>query len=181
MYAHCKKIYGLNIITAKFETNVPIDKMFADFKTGNITDDLGGQGGAYTGSAENGSTDGEIVYDFKSPVLKQIDSMTDYLIEKGFVYNNVHFHVDVVKEVSAIVMFLRKSSGEDMTGKIYRATGQDYIFLNNDDFDNFFTTGAVHVETQVRTGATLKNLVAEAENTQLGMVSIIGANNDRKT
>ena len=179
MYAHCKKIYGLNFVVSKHETDVPIDTMFADFKTGNITDALGGTGGHYTGTPVNGSVDGQIVKNFKAPVLESIDRKTDNLIAKGLYYNGKHFYINVEKEVSAIVMFLERLIGSDMTGKMFRATGEDYTFLNNDDFDAWFATGSYLIQSKIRSGAELKNDVSAAGNSDAGMASIIGANNAR--
>ena len=179
MYAHCKTIFGINIVLNKYETNQPIKNPEATFRTGNIVDNNDVLNGVYTGTAENDSTDGTVEKNFKSCVVDSINKKTDTIIEAGFPHNGKHFKIDINKEVNAIVLFLQRMMGQDMTGMIFRAEGEDYIFVNNDDFDLWFATGADTVQRETRTGADLKNDLTLAENTEEAMASIIGANNAR--
>jgi len=178
MFAQCEIKNGLNIVIAKYSSDQDLLPN-ADFKTGDVVDNNGGNNGVFTGTAANGSTDGTIEKNFKTPVVDSINKKTDQLICDGIVHNGVSFKVEMTDQINALGLMVQMLGGASLSGKKFRAKGITYVFQDNQDFLLWFGQAAQLITDTVEDGALLKDDVTAAANTEAAMASIIAANNAR--
>lgn len=178
MFAHCKIKYGEAVVVAKYDTDVDL-VTYADFKTGDINDNIGGKNGVYTGTAVNGSTDGTVEKNYKTPVIEAINKVTDCAISNGVEHNGVIFKIEMTDQINALGLMVEMLGGASLNGRKFRAKGITYVFQDNADFLTWFGKAAQLITASVEVGADLKDQVASAANTEGAMAPIIAANNAR--
>ena len=112
MYAHCQILGGINVVVARFETEEPLVRG-ADFRTGDVTDYGHHKRDLYTGTAVDGSVDGFIQRNYKTPAIEIIDKTTDHNIAQGYEHNGVRFHVEIHDQLNAMGLMLEMITGAD--------------------------------------------------------------------
>lgn len=172
MFLHCKQKYGVNCILAayEYEKTGPIDG--ADFQTGDIDVSEVSSGMVFLGDPANGAF-GDIGENHKLKKIREINSRTDQIIQGGFIHNGKKFRLREEDQRNAMGLMLRFLSGQDLTGQFFRAVGESYNFIDNNDFSAWYMAGADVIEGATSAGSTLKDMVTNADNTDQAMSEII--------
>lgn len=91
-YLHCKIQYGVAHVIGVFESVVPAVNDIS-FRTGdiNLPNSLPGEPWLYTGTQSEGSVDGTIDQDFKTPKVAEILRKTEQLLKYGVIHNGYEF------------------------------------------------------------------------------------------
>lgn len=186
MYAQCVVMYGVNIVIYKFDTDEALLPNMS-FKTGDVVDNIGGAGGVYTGTATNGSTDGTVEQDYKSPVVAQIYAKSHELIQAGEEYatpssGTIRFPLVLDQQAypNAVKSFI--DFGGDISVDIVSIStiqGVLYDFEDNQDYQGWFEAMFARAREINNDNASLIDDVTSAANTSAAMASIISANNAR--
>ena len=94
-YLHCKIQYGIAHVLGVFESEVNAASNVS-FRTGNIIlpVTLPSEPWVYTGTQSEGSVDGTIEQDFKSPKVSEILRKTEQLLKDGVIHSSREFSAD---------------------------------------------------------------------------------------
>lgn len=181
MFAQCVTRFGINVVVYKFATDQDLLPNM-DFKTGDVADQVGGVSGAYTGSPVNGSTDGEIVQNFKSSVVVAIEDKTIELLQNGFTYGSTKYPLLLTQQPYLFSINDYIQLGGDLSITPTSVTtygGSQYTFVDNNDYHNWFQAYFSRARTIENENASLIDSVTSAANTQAAMQPILDANNAR--
>jgi hypothetical protein len=181
MFAQCVTRFGINVVVYKFAEDKPLMANM-DFKTGDVVDQVGGASGAYTGSPVNGSTDGEIVQNFKNSVVVAIQDKTIELLQNGFTYGSTKYPLLLTQQpyLFSINDYIQLGGDLSITPtSVTTYSGTQYTFVDNNDYHNWFQAYFSRARAIENDNASLIDSVTAAANTQAAMDPIITSNNDR--
>jgi len=98
-----------------------------------------------------------ILTEYKADRCWQINRRTDELIAAGFDHNGVHFDIKLEDQININTLFNLLNVGYDLTNQYFRASSEDYYFINNADFLTLVQTGNNVKTGHIQMGASLKN------------------------
>lgn len=171
MFFQCRTQYGINTVFRTYTTDEPLAE-FLTFKTGDIDFPPQSSTGfsAYDGTAVNGSTDGNIVQNFKLQKVKEVKVKSAVLRREGIIFQTVLFSLGTQ---SIAIMALLQANG-NLTGQIFPLKlGEYYTFTNDMDATDLLNDMIARLNSIYGGEETLLNSITAAANTQVAMDAIV--------